>query len=224
MTNFCTSEVKKFMMVKADGARGKGLFRMKQAWKRAVTVAFIGTMACSPLAMAQDGIPRTVVKYEAYQDPSFDPAYTIAWDAMAALYKGSEYEKGNPYGQNPYLDVGQIDLNGDQMDEIIAVPVPAYPESVQLCTVVNQICPYYILEVRDKTVHTLGIIKAALIDRGNDVQNGYWTLKVYQRDKNGEYTKPSEYIYDRKKDGYVPNGASSKSSVAPKPSAPASKP
>ena len=222
MTNFCTSGVKKFMMVKADRARGKGLFHMQKAWNKAVAIALLGTVACGQPSYAQNTEnPVKFIKYEYYQDPSYDPAYTIAWDAMASIYKGSEFEKGKVDGANPFLEVGQIDLNGDRMDEIIAVPVPTEPESLPLCTEINQICPFYLLEVRDKTVHNLGIIKAAAIDRGDDVENGYWTLKVYQRTDSGDkYTGPFIYAYDRKKDGYFKKTSSS---ILPLPTSPAAK-
>lgn len=201
------------MMDKADRHRGKGFFFMQKAWKQAVAMAFLGTVACAPLAMADKPIPS--ILYKVRQDPSFDPAYSLAQDAMAALYKGSEYEKGKPDSVNPFISIAQIDLNGDRMDEIIAAPVISYPESVTLCTPKNQICPFYILEVRGDKLVNLGIIKAATIEPGDDIVNGYWTLNVYQRDEKGEYTKAAVYAYNKQKSVFEQTGKS-----APKPSAP----
>lgn len=188
-------------MDKADSIWGKGLNHVKKAWKNAVAAALLGSVACSPVAYADGALPLKFLKYESYQDPMFDPAYSIAWDAMAHLYQGTEFEKGKTDTIHPFLDIAQIDLNGDNQHEIIAVPVPTEPEDKPLCTEV-QICPFYILEVRDKSVRNLGIIPAATIDRGDDVQNGYWTLNVFQRDKEGKFTAPQVYAYDRKKDEY----------------------
>lgn len=200
MTDFCTPEVKKFMMDKADNHRGKGFFFMQKAWKQAVAMALLGTVACAPLALAEKPIPS--ILYRVHQDPMFDPAYTLAQDAMAELYKGSEYEKGRPDAVNPFISLAQVDLNGDRMDEIIASPVISYPESVNLCTPKNHICPFYILEVRGDKVVNLGVIKAATIDLGEDIQNGYWTINVYQRDAKGNYTKPDLYAYNKTNDRF----------------------
>lgn len=214
MTNFCTPEVKKFMMDKADSFWGRFFVRMKKAWKNAVAAALLGSAACVPSAYADGVLPLKIMKYESYQDPMFDPAYSIAWDAMAGLYKDTEFEKGRTNTINPFLDIAQFDLNGDNQFEIIAAPVPTDPEDKPLCTEV-QICPFYILEVRDKTVRNLGIIPAATIDRGDDVKNGYWTLKVFQRNASGKFIAPETYAYDRAKDEYV---------LQPAPPAPSNKP
>lgn len=190
-------------MGKADSIWGKGFNHVKKAWKNAVAAAFLGTVACSPMAYADGVLPLRILKYESYQDPMFDPAYSIAWDAMSGLYRDTEFQKGTADTINPFLDIAQIDLNGDQQHEIIAAPVPTDPEDKPLCSEV-QICPFYVLEVRGTKVHNLGTILAATIDRGDDVKNGYWTLKVFQRDKSGEFTPtPETYAYDRAKDKYV---------------------
>lgn len=204
MIHFCTYEVKKFMMEKADRLRDRFFKGMIEAWKAAVMTAMVTfTAGVADAWSAEIPEPRTIAKYENFQDPSFDPAYTIARKAMRDLYKGSEYDDANTDPVNPFLDIAQIDLDGDRLEEIIAVPVPSYPETAKLCTG-QQICPFYILQVRDKNVHILGIIKAALIDRGDDVKNGFWTLKVYQRNDAGRFVTPVNYVFDKKTDSYLP--------------------
>lgn len=202
MTHFCTPEVKKFMMDKADRLRDRIFNAMKQAWKTAAMTA-VATVALGVAGgCAQDaGVPRNL-KYIYNQNPMFDPAYTLARDAMAGLYIGSEYQTGG--GVNPSIDIAQTDLNGDQMDEIIATPVEATDEeeTATLCNA-DKTCPFYVLEVRNNAVHKLAVINAFTVDRGDDIKNGYWTLTVYRQAPDGT-PLPSTYVYDKQKDGYVP--------------------
>lgn len=211
------------MMDKADSIWGRGLTFMIKAFNTAFATAFMTVAMGSTMSCAQNPLPPKNLRYQNFQDPSFDPAYSIAWDAMGALYNGTESEKGREDVINPFMDIAQTDLNGDRMDEIIAVPVPSIPESLTLCEK-NQTCPYYILEVRDRTVHTLGVIKAGMIDRGDDIVNGYWTLNVYQRnDRTGDYESPVVYVYDPAKDSYAPKPSLS-STILPRPAPTTSKP
>lgn len=198
-------------MDKAGRMRGKGLIHMKIAWKAAVmaTVASVvlGTTASHAQPAGDDGFPPRFFRYELYQHPMFDPAYSIAWKAMEPIYKGTEYERRpqtpTDVPTNPYITVSDFDLNGDKMPEIISYPQETAEEYEVLCK--DEItCPFFVLEVRDKQVHTLAIIPAVMVDRGDDIVNGYWTLKVYTANKNiPDYKNPQTYVYDRQKDSYV---------------------
>ena len=187
---------------------------MKQAWKTAVMTAVATAAMGTTMACAQYDQVKSI-KYEYFQNPIYDPVYEIAWKAMAPLYKGTEYEFGAK-NINPSIDIAQVDLNGDRLPEIISTPVESSDETAELCPGDGN-CPFYVFVVRDKAVHSLLKVNAYAIDMGDDIKNGYWTLKVLVADaKAKDGRKELIYAYDKKADGYVLQ-PSSVSSIIPKP-------
>jgi hypothetical protein len=138
------------------------------------------------------------IAYEFHQNDRFGLSYSIARDAMKDVYAPS-LRDGAPEG-NPLIGIGETDLNGDNMPEIIAFPTEEAEEEGQYCQANGQ-CPHYILEVREKKLHTLGVIFASHIGRGDTVSNGYWELFVYKTVDGA--SKPDVYAYDRTKDQYI---------------------
>lgn len=177
---------------------------MRKAWKTAVFGVMVGTACAGGLALAANPPNAKHIQYAYYQNTAYSISYKIAWDAMKPIYKGSQYEPMTGFSQaNPMIGIGEFDMNGDKIPEIIAHPTEDEAEEGMYCKE-NSVCPNYILEVRGKSVHLLGKIFASSIDRGDKITNGYWDLKVY----TGDWTEPRStayelYSYDKKTDGYV---------------------
>lgn len=207
------------MMDKADRLRDRILGLMKKAWQTAVMTAVASialgvTCGCAhddeaPLVGAGVGHSPyedvKYIKYDYFQSTIYDPVYEVAWKAMAPLYKDTEYAWGVENSLKPAMDIGQVDLNGDRLPEIVATPVEDDDEA-QTATFCNEAgnCPFYVFEARDKDVHILLKTNAYAIDLDDTVQNGHWNLKVFYNSDTPPYAaKIATYTYDRKKDAYV---------------------
>lgn len=199
MIGFCAGEVKKLMMMKA----GKGVSLVQRVWKNTLLVC-VCAIAVATSALAYDLYPHNKnIQYTYYQSEAFSLSYRVAWDVMAPIYKGTMYDKADPPAANPMIAIGEADLNGDRMPEIIAYPVEELEEENMFCKGAMS-CPHYVLEVRGKKVRTLGIIYADSLDLGDENKNGYRTLKAYTQEMNKENPHYFEtYAYDPKKDEYV---------------------
>lgn len=177
---------------------------MRKAWKTAVFGMMVGTACAGTLALAANPPNVKHIQYAYYQNTIYSISYKIAWDYMKPIYKGSQYEPMAGFSQaNPMIGIGEFDLNGDKIPEIIAHPTEDEAEEGMYCRE-NSVCPHYILEVRGKKVHELGKIFASSIDRGDNITNGYWDLKVY----SGDWTEPKStaydlFVYDKGKDQYA---------------------
>lgn len=138
-------------------------------------------------------------EYVFVNSPYDEPAYQIAKKAMDKIFK--KYKETDP---NPGIAIAEIDLNGDESSlEIIAYPLEGEEQLGNYCN--NDelaLCPNYILETRGDKTKTLGKIFARYVSRGEEIKNGYWTLKVYNKgEQDPKYF--DNYIYDPEKDGYV---------------------
>lgn len=144
-------------------------------------------------------------KLETYQNPDYDSDYSVAWKVLEPIYNGTQYDKKAEFKTNPFIGIGTADLNGDDEPEIIAEPMETDSEINLFCKH-NTVCPFYILEKRENGTHTLGVIWAETLDLGDQVKNGYWTLKAHTKKNPGDKPYGSYfeiYQYDKKKDGYV---------------------
>lgn len=225
------------MMDKADRLRGRILELMKKAWQTAVMTAVASIALGVTCGCAQDtheheplvgtGVGHSpyedvkYIKYDYFQSTIYDPVYEVAWKAMAPLYQDTEYAWGVESSLKPAMDIGQVDLNGDRLPEIVATPVEDDDEAqtATFCTEAGN-CPFYVFEARNKEVHILLKTNAYAIDLGDTVQNGHWNLKVFYNSETPPYTaKIATYTYDSKKDTYVaaPASTSSAKPTPPKP-------
>ncbi len=193
------------MMDKADRLRDRIFNAMKQAWKTAAMTA-VATVALGIAGgCAQDSVQMPLrakfLKYDYFQSPIYDPAYSIARDSMAPLFNGTAYSNDT----NPSLDIAQTDLNGDQQDEIIATPIEGTEEeeTATLCNPQTYLCPFYIIEVKGERPQILGIIYAAMVDRGDEIKNGYWTLTAYTLSP-AKTPDVVTYAFDRQQGKYMP--------------------
>ena len=211
MTNFCAIRDKKLMMNKAGELTAKGFSLISRVWKKAVLgCALAGVFAGSAMAYGDNDHVKNI-QYVYHQNDIFNPAFKLAWDVMEPIYKGSVYERGVINPLNPLIGIGEEDLNGDNLPEIIAFPTETEEETGQFCKKVIS-CPHYVLQVRGKQVKTLGIIYADSLDVGNDIHGGYWTLKAYTREtEETDKDHFDTYGYDKKTDRYI--------KLAPKPAA-----
>lgn len=153
------------------------------------------TMAVPAYAFTVDS-----TDYVFMNSPYGEPEYQIAQKAMDDIFK--KFKDSDP---NPGIGIAQIDLNGDETSlEIIAYPLEAEEQFGDYCNDDElSLCPHYILETRKDKTKTLAKIYSRYVSRGDSVKNGYWTLKVYNKgEQDPKYF--DTYIYDPKKDGYVP--------------------
>jgi hypothetical protein len=161
------------------------------------TILTLAFTACTHHSARADLGPNIGFEYQ--QNDRYSLSYSIAWNAMKEVYAPS-IAKGAP-GGNPLIGIGEVKLNSDEYPEIIAFPTEEEEEVGQYCK--NDVCPHYVLEVRDKKVHTLGVIFADTIALGDGIADGYWELLAY-KDGNKDPKKAVVYQYSKNKDQYLP--------------------
>ena len=189
------------MMNKAGNLAGKGFSLISHVWKKAVIGCVLAAAFAGSAYALSDNVRR--IHYEFYQSPVFDPAYSIAWKVMEPMFKGTQYDKKEIAPVNPLISIGEFDLNRDKLPEIIAFAQETYEEDNVICRDVNT-CPHYVLEIRGKNVHTLGVIWANSVDVGDSFINGYWTIKAFTKENDPKNTRYFDtYVYDKKTDKYV---------------------
>lgn len=165
-----------------------GLFR-----KAALTFTLSASFAAQAFAY---GFWVDQTQYIYMNSPYGEPTYQIVRKAMDKIYKG--HELIDPV---PVIAVAEIDLNGDKLPEMISYPLESDIQLGDYCKQ-DTLCPHYVTEVRGKEVKTIGIIHARFVSRGDNVENGYWTLRAYNRGEL-EPRYYDTYVYDKKKDSYV---------------------
>lgn len=171
--------------------------------KRIIRNAIAGTLltlaftACAHRNANADIKPN--IYYEFYQNTIYSLSYSLARDAMMKDLYEPALRDGAPVG-NPLIGIGEVDLNGDNMPEIIAFPTEEEEENGMYCED-NGMCPHYILQVRGNNVHRLGIIFANTVMLGDNINNGYWELLAY-KNGNEDPKKADIYTYDKNKDQY----------------------
>ena len=122
---------------------------------------------------------------------------------MKPIYKGTQYHLPPEYPQaNPTIGIGEFDLNGDKIPEVIAYPVEDSAEAGIICTM-DSVCPHFVFDVSGDAPVLLGKIPASSLDRGEDIKNGYWELQAYTHDWTTPRTNESNvYVYDTKTKEY----------------------
>lgn len=135
-------------------------------------------------------------QYIFMNSPYGEPTYQIVRKAMDKVYK--DHKLVDPI---PVIAISETDLNGDKIPEMISYPLESDMQLGDYCKQ-DTLCPHYVTEVRGKEVKTIAIIPARFVSRGDDVVNGYWTLRAYNK---GELDPKyfDTYVYDKKKDSYV---------------------
>lgn len=161
--------------------------------KGVLTAALSVIFAAQALAY---GFWVDTTNYVYMNSPYGEPTYQIVRKEMEKTYKGHEIV--DPV---PVIAVAEIDLNGDKFPEMIAYPTEQDFQEGDYCDK-ETLCPHYVIEVRGNKVRTLGIIYSRFVSRGDNVKNGYWVLRAYNKgEADPKYF--DTYIYDKKKDGYV---------------------
>ncbi len=134
------------------------------------------------------------LEYVFHQSDYFSISYNLAHEAMKETYKDG-------VDSNPLIGIAETDLNGDEYPEIISFPSEEEFQTGAYCKK-NDLCPHYILQVRDKEVYKLGIIYTNSLDSGDQAVNGYWTLRAYNKEYEGKKDY-DVYVYDPKKDQFI---------------------
>jgi hypothetical protein len=186
----------------------KALTRMRWAFLYAVlAVCAIAAPLC--MAVAGDGHdhdyeiggePETIFQYSADSSNKFNPSYDVIWDAMNPMYKGTIRDKNGSNPISPIIVNAEFDLNGDDIPEAIAYHMEAEDEKFTFCKK-DGTCPYFVIDTSSKNPVVLGKIYAVAIDRGDSVENGYWTLKVYTKSFPGDF---ETYKFNKNKKKYEP--------------------
>lgn len=131
------------------------------------------------------------------------PLFPEVVKAMQPDLKNTSGDLRLPYPANPSLNIAQFDLNGDGIEEIIAVPIEN-TEDGNYCKGDFHKCPHYIIDISGKNPKVVGVIRAFAIDRGDEIKNGYWTLKAF-KDSRLPANDPQIdiYSYDTKQKTYA---------------------
>lgn len=173
---------------KGQQPRMTGLFR-----KATLTFALTAAFAAQALAF---GLKVDDTQYVYMNSPYGEPTYQVVRKAMDDVYKGHEIV--DPI---PVIAIAETDLNGDGLPEFIGMPLESDMQVGDYCKE-NDICPHYVVEIRDGESKTIGIIPGVFVSRGENIENGYFTLRAYTKgEEDPKYFET--YVYDKKKDSYV---------------------
>lgn len=176
---------------------------VSRVFRNAVMGAVMGMAVMAPAFAASGNNNKTLptLEFSFHQNGMFSPSYPLARQAMDGMYKKAQ---PNDTTRNPLIGIVEWDLDGDGMPEIIAKPTEEMEETGLFCTR-NGLCPHYILQVRGKELHTLGIIWADEIALDKP-ENGFWTIRAYTQ-KRGGGNGYETYIYDKKSGQFARQGA-----------------
>ena len=141
--------------------------------------------------------------YEYAIDSGSNPFYEEILKAMQPSFKGTSADMSASGYVKPSLNIAQADLNGDDIAEVIAVPIEN-TEDGNYCGGDYTRCPHYILDVSSEKIKVLGVIKAFAIDVGDEVKDGFWTLKAFKDSRLPDYNPEIQlYRFSKKQNSYV---------------------
>lgn len=141
-------------------------------------------------------------KYGYYATPDAFEHYSMAYEAMSPVFKGTYADKGSVEWSYPMLGMTEFDLNNDKVNEIIAFPIEAEGYGDVLCGETH-LCPHYVIDYSSGKAKVIGIFPAFAVDRGDDITNGHWTLKAYTKQDDPEnFSHFDEYAFDKKTGRY----------------------
>lgn len=191
------------MMDKAGIWNIKGTFLAfyKRGIMLTIAISFTAWVACPPAMSEEQPFPHlpqqsanvTSLHYEA--NPP-DESYTMAWKLMEDIFAHTTHDRSLPYEDKPYLMVAKTDLNNDNEPDYIAYPVEFDEiDDGAFCSAGN-FCPHYVYTGSLEEPVLLGKIFAHSIDTGDDVMNGYKTLKVFTREQEGKIFPERFGFYD----------------------------
>lgn len=133
-----------------------------------------------------------------------DPTYRVALQYMESMYKKDPWHwDGTAWLHNPIIGLSDVHLNADDYPEIIAYPTEDEEEIGKFCAQDGK-CPHFVLEIRNEGVRRLANISAYSIARDDKNANGYWNIRAYTRNPDVDAQYYDVFVYDPKKDGYVP--------------------
>jgi hypothetical protein len=173
---------------KGRTSRMTGLFRR-------ITLTFALTAIFAAQAFAY-GLLVDDTQYVYMNSPYGEPTYQVVRHAMEEVYKG--HEVVDPI---PVIAIAETDLNGDNLPEFIGMPLESDMQIGDYCKK-DGLCPHYVVEIRNKETKTIGIIPGIYVSRGEEIENGYFTLRAYTKgEADPKYFET--YVFDKKKDSYT---------------------
>jgi hypothetical protein len=128
-------------------------------------------------------------KYDYFSGKDFYPDYEKVWRAMQPTFKGTHNDQDTKFPNNPLIGIAEFDLNNDDSPETIAFPIEDAVFDYALCGQ-EMLCPHYIIKSDEAQLIVLGVIRAFAVDRGDEIKNGYWTLKAFTKQ-----TDPENFSY-----------------------------
>lgn len=119
-------------------------------------------------------------KYDYFGGKDFYPAYEDVWRAMEPTFKGTHGDQDAKFPANPVIGITEFDLNNDDVPEIIAFPIESMEYGDVFCGA-DMLCPHYIIDASGAKMKVIGVLRAFSVDRGDEIKNGYWTLKAFTK-------------------------------------------
>lgn len=192
MTNFCAPAVKKLIIKEAVHFDEGAIFMTLRVLTNALCGALLTVIFAIPAHAQSQNVKN--ITYSYHQSGIFSLSYDIARSAMKGLYK-------NYPDTNPIIAIAETDLNGDSYPEIIAFPMEDEEFESGIFCKPDNLCPHYIIQVREKDVHVLGIIYTSSLDVSDTSVRGYWTLRAYNKEAHA-VSDYDVYAFDPDKDEY----------------------
>lgn len=155
------------------------------------------------------------LQYDFNAGPETYTSYSLVRDIMQPVFKGTYADKNKPGSMNPLIAIAEFDLNNDKVVEIVARPVDTMDEP-EFCEGEKLLCPNYVIDTSTGKPKIIGIIKAATVDRGDDIKNGYWTLKAFTRQNDpAQFSHYDIYSFDKKTGQYALDKTAAKTKPKP---------
>lgn len=168
-------------------------------------------LSAAGLALIFMTLPAGAQKTSLAFTPSQNPAnadYQAALQIMAPIFKekmpdfwDAKQEKWRAY---PLIDIAKSDLNGDGNADIIAYPIELEPEYTNVLCPSRVGCPFFVAEITDGKIRTLGLFPAYRVDADNTrSSSGYIRLRAYTKTLNDDPNYYELYEYDAARKTYV---------------------
>ncbi|GEM_PF-3295579 len=135
--------------------------------------------------------------------------YDAVRKAMFPTFKGTHVDPATENSFNPLIGIAEYDLNNDKTAERIAFPIENAEWGNVFCGD-DYLCPHYVIDVSSGDAKVIGVLPAFAVDRGEEIKNGYWTLKAFtKQDDPNNFSYYDLYAYEPSERKYVKAGSSS---------------
>lgn len=197
---------------------GKVLGAMKKAFTAVACAGMIAIMSHAPAlaheeeddgfiaveALDKVDFPNAKhFKYGFYNAPEQHLGFEAAWEAMTPAYEVSrmKFSSDKENRNAPIFIMAEFDLNNDDIPELISYPIQDAETMDIKCK--KYVCPGFVTDMSSKKPRVLLQVTSYLMDRGDEIKNGYWTLKVFtKQDDPANFDYFDLYAYNPKTGKY----------------------